>query len=165
MLLFVDVETKHLYLNTLEIEPLGVGESYNPLPAHMTLMSRYWSELQPDEISVALRPLLEQVEELSLTFGDSEIIGPKQTPVHLIMPSTELTSLHNQLKQKLDKLCVTYAFPQFVGQGWKPHVSHRQGSEYKTGKALRCGAAYLIEVTKTNEGDLRHIRSKFSLRP
>jgi hypothetical protein len=158
-------ETKHLYLNTLEIEPLGVGGSYNPLPAHLTLMSRYWSELQPNQIFTTLKPTFEQVGELTLRIGDREIIGPQQTPVHLIIPSTQLTDLHNQLKQQLDELCVTYAYPQFVGQGWKPHVSYRQESEYKPGAAQHCGAAYLIEVTNSTDGDMRHIRSKFSMQP
>ncbi len=156
-------EIRHLYLNTLEIEPLEVGGLYNPLPPHLTLMSRYWSELKPDEISLQLSPLFKQMPLLELTISDDDVIGPKHTPVHIIAPSTELINLHHQLKQELNILCVTYAYPHFVGQSWKPHVSYREGSDYKVGTIVRSSAAYLIEVTRTAKGDVRFVSSKFNL--
>lgn len=156
-------ETRHLYLHTVEIEPLEVGKSYNPLPPHLTLMSHYWSELRPDEISLALTPLFNQTPVFTLLYGDNEVFGPKHTPVRVIAPNSKLTNLHNHLKQKLDDLGVVFAYPQFVGSNWKPHVSHREGIDYILGTTLRCGAAYLIEVSQTPEGDVRFVHSKFEL--
>lgn len=40
-------QTPHLYLFTLEVAPLEIGMTYNPLPSHLTLVSRFFSDKPP----------------------------------------------------------------------------------------------------------------------
>lgn len=50
---------KRRYLFILEIAPLETGKIYAELPSHLTLMSRFWSELSPDELAGIVRPLFQ----------------------------------------------------------------------------------------------------------
>jgi len=155
---------QRLYLFTLEVMPLIVGKTYNPLPTHLTLMSRFWSSLSPEELSGAVEPLFQRIHPVELTFGEAAILGPKKVAVHLVENTKELKNLHSQLHDLLDANGVTYIAPQFVGDGHKPHVSKREGDQFTAGYKQRANAAYLIEVEIKGKEHLRHIWAKFDLK-
>jgi 8-oxo-dGTP diphosphatase len=153
----------HLYLITLEVDPLVVSEVYNPLPSHLTLVSRFWSKLQPDVIIASIQPILTNTKLKELVFGEEEIIGPKKTAVHLIKNTLELKSLHLRLLEVLNNLNVLFTSPQFIGAGHRPHVSKRQDIHYPAGSRRPVHHAYLIEVEILGEEHLRYIRAKLKL--
>lgn len=158
------MDTKpRLYLFTLEVKPLSVGETYNPLPAHLTLMSRFWSNLSPEELSEFVAPIFRQTKIILLKFSESALLGPQKTKVDLIAPTKELENLHNQLKAKLDSANVEFTNPQWVGGGWKPHVSKRAENNFKVGGTLQSSSVYLIEVKIENNDHVRFIKNKFNL--
>jgi 2'-5' RNA ligase superfamily len=157
------LKNRHLYLFTLEVVPLTVGKVYNPLPSHLTLMSRFRSELLPDELAAVVEPLFGQNPPIKLRFDKSAGLGPKKTPVHLIEHTEELRELHTKLRNLLDTVSVTYEYPQFVGDNHKPHISKRQGDDFALGHEQTSKAAYLIEVEIKSEEHLRLIRAKFDL--
>jgi len=154
---------RHLYLFTLEVAPLHVGKAYNPLPSHLTLMSRFWSELSPSELSQIVKPLFRQTPPLELYFGKTITLGPKHTVVHMIEHTQAMQRLHTQLYGLLSSIPVTYTAPQYVDDGYKPHVSMRAADSFVTGHHQMTATAYLIEVTKQDSADLRHICAKFDL--
>lgn len=156
-------QMKHLYLFTLEVTPLSVGRAYNPLPSHLTLMSRFWSSLSPHELSEVVEPLFQEAQPIELIFGEAAILRPKQVAVHLVENTNEMKSLHLQLYDLLDAAGVTYTAPQFVGDGHKPHISKREGDQFSTGHKQMADAAYLIEVEIKGNDHLRLIRTKFDL--
>lgn len=152
---------KRLYLFTLEVTPMVVGKTYNPLPSHLTLMSRFWSDLSPDELAEVVRPLFRQARPIELIFGEAAMLGPKQVAVHLVDNTKELKNLHSRLYDLLNAQGVTYTAPQFVGNGHKPHVSKREGDQFTAGHKHMANAAYLIEVEINGKDHLRLIRTKF----
>lgn len=156
--------SQHLCLFTLEITPLSVGETYNPLPSHLTLMSRFWSSLSPEELTRLVGSLFRQTKPIELNFGEPATLGPKQIAVHLVENTKELKNLHSQLHDLLNANGVTYTAPQFVGDGHKPHVSKREGDQFAAGHKLTVNAAYLSEVEIKGEEHLRYIRAKFDLK-
>ena len=153
----------HLYLFALEIVPLTVGKVYNPLPSHLTLMSRFRSELLPDELAAVVEPLFGQNPPIKLRFGKSADLGPKKTLVHLIEHTEELRELHTKLRNLLDTVGVAYEYPQFVGDNHKPHISKRHGDGFASGHERTSNAAYLIEVEIKGEEHLRFVSAKFDL--
>jgi hypothetical protein len=156
--------SQHLYLFILEIAPLTVGKVYNPLPPHLTLMSRFWSELSPDDLAGTIKPLFDRTSPVELAFGDSVQLGPKKIVVHLIAHTKELKELHTELRNLLDTVNVTYAYPQFTGDNHKPHVSKREGDGFRPGHKQMATVVYLIEVEIKGEEHLRHVRGKFDLK-
>lgn len=154
---------QHLYLFTLEITPLKVGKTYNPLPSHLTLMSRFWSELSPDEIAKIVKPLFDCAGPIELIFGEPAQLGPKKIDVHLVKPNKSLKKLHDELHNLLDAANVTYEYPRFVGEGHKPHVSKREDDQFRAGHKQIANAAYLIEVAIKGDKHLRFIQARFEL--
>lgn len=154
---------QHLYLFTLEVEPMTVGQTYNPLPSHLTLMSRFWSGLPPEELSEIVKPLFQEIRPIELSFDGATTLGPKQVVVHLVENTRELKNLHSHLHDLLNANGVTYTALQFVGDGHRPHVSKREGDQFMAGHKQMASAAYLIEVEIRGEDHLRLIRAKLDL--
>lgn len=136
---------KRLYLFTLEIVPLEVGRTYDDLPSHLTLMSRFLSELAPQEIAQKVRSVAQKTPPVSLTFGHAEKLGPKQVTAHMVISPAE-QQLHKDIKAVLDDLKVTYQYPEFIGNGHKAHVTARAGVDFLPGQTQTAQNIYLIEV-------------------
>lgn len=154
---------RRLYLFTLEVVPLTVGTTYNPLPSHLTLVSRFWSSSSPEALADRVKPLFERTKPAELLFGQPANIGPNHTAVHLIEHMQKIKHLHEQLCSLLDDLAVEYTNPQFVGNGHKPHVSRRDGDGFAPDYKQIAKAAYLIEVEIQGERHVRFVRAKFDL--
>lgn len=150
--------TKHRYLFTLEVVPLEIGSTYDTLPSHLTLMSRFWSELTTEQLADAVKPLFAQTLPIGLRFGATEALGPKKVTAHMVTSDAE-SALHVALQKKLDDLHVSYEYPEFVGANHKAHVTQRQGVTFKEGSAIQSGAVYLIEVVNGQ----RVVRARFIL--
>ena len=146
------------YLLTLEITPLEVGRTYDVLPSHLTLMSRFTYKKTHQELSAVVSPLFEDIRPVSLVFGDTVVLGPKKVTAHMV-DSTEERALHERLLAILDQMGVIFQYPQFVGVNHKAHVTQRDGVDFASKTQLLAAAAYLIEVVDGR----RVIRAKFSL--
>lgn len=149
-----------LYLFTLEIVPLEVGKTYDDLPSHLTLMSRFTSELTPSELTRIVTPIFAASKSVSLTFGPTIELGPKKVVAHMV-DSADEAGLHEKLRSLLDKNGVVFQYPAFIGAGHKAHVTQREGAHFEQGSRLTCSAAYLIEVI---DGQ-RFVRQQFVLQP
>lgn len=137
---------KHRYLFILEITPVEVGKLYDELPSHLTLMSRFFSDLSPEQMSKAVKLLFGQTTPIDLIFGQSTELGPKKLTVHMIEHSSSLKQLHNQLRTLLGSVNVKYEYPQFIGENHKPHVTERTGVQFIVGERKTVRAAYLVEI-------------------
>jgi len=149
---------KRLYLFTLEIAPLDVGSMYDELPSHLTLMSRFISNLSPESLADTMRPLFAGTAPVLLKFGKTVELGPKRVIAHMVDSPDEL-QLHQALRTLLDTTDVMYEYPEFIGNNHRPHVNERRNVTYKPGDEHLVAAAYLIEIVDKR----RLIRAKFTL--
>jgi hypothetical protein len=139
------VRMKHLYLFTLEIDPLEVGKVYDELPSHLTLMSRFVSDRDPKELNDIIRPVIESAGSVTLTFNSTIELGPKKVIAHMV-DSPDEKLLHKQLQGVLEEADVIFKYPQFIGSNHKAHVTQRDGKDFPQGNQLVSSAVYLIEV-------------------
>jgi 8-oxo-dGTP diphosphatase len=151
---------KHLYLFTLEVAPLKVGNVYDELPLHCTLMHRFWSELSVEELATKVGSLFAETTSLPLIVRERTMLGPKQVSVSLLKPSDELEILNMQLFELLNGLQVEYTAPQWVGKGHVFHVTDHEDERLELGSTHTSKAAYLIEVVDNQ----RIVRKKFELK-
>ena len=86
---------KHLYLFTLEIPPLEVGTAYDDLPSHLTLMSRFLSELPAEELANQVRLLFATTGFIHLAFAETIELGPKKVMAHMVDSPSERQLHHN----------------------------------------------------------------------
>ena len=150
----------HLYVLTLEVVPLEVSKVYDELPSHITLMSRFLSDLDARELGNGIRPLFEAASPLRLTFGATVELGPKRVTAHMISSRNE-QRLHESTRVLLEKMEVVSQYPQFTGANHKPHVTQREGAVFPPHSRLVSSAAYLIEIIDGN----RVVRERFRLGP
>ena len=150
---------KRRYLFILEIAPVEAGKTYDELPSHLTLMSRFFSKLSPQQLDGIVRPLFKRSTTIELTLGKTEELGPKKLTVHTVNRSNEFKALHNELLTLLNSIPVEYEYPQFIGTGHKPHVTTREGTDFKVGDTFIAKQACLVEVVDSQ----RVIRLKFGL--
>jgi hypothetical protein len=73
--------SRHCYLFTLEVSPMKEGDVYNELPQHCTLMHRFWSEFESDELIAKVNNFFEHVAPVKLKPYEQLLLGPKQIPV------------------------------------------------------------------------------------
>ncbi len=151
-------QMKHLYLFTLEIVPLLVGKAYDELPSHLTLMSRFLSELSPEELAEKVRPLFMQTVPVHLVFGETIQLGPKKVTAHMV-DSPDERQLHDDLRELLGASRVEYQYPEFIGESHRSHVTARDGVRFDAGSERLAFAVYLIEVVDRK----RIIRARFTL--
>jgi len=149
---------KRLYLITLEIVPLELGQTYGTLPSHLTLMSRFTTHLSLDELTNILEPLFVATTPIKLTFGETIALGPKQVTAHMVESSDE-RKLHEKLITALDASLVKYQYPQFIGPNHKPHVTARNGVLFPPNSFHYSRAAYLIKIVDHN----RLVKAKYNL--
>lgn len=150
---------EHRYIFILEVAPVEVSKTYDELPSHLTLISRFFSESPPERLAEAARPLFKQTEPVVLTFAETLELGPKKLTTHMVEHSNELKRLHNKLRGLLDSINADYEYPQFIGEGHKPHVTKRDGGQFNAGGRKTIQAACLVEIVDGK----RVVRSKFEL--
>lgn len=150
---------RHRYLFTLEVTPVEVGKMYKKLPSHLTLMSRFFSDLSPVELSKVTTPLFDQTRTIQLVFKETVELGPKKLAVHLLEQLDESDQLHNALSNLLNSINVIYEYPEFIGKNYKPHVTMRDGVQFDVHDKHAIHYAYLVEII---EGQ-RVVQAKFRL--
>lgn len=155
---------KHCYLFALEVNPMTVGEIYDDLPLHCTLMHRFWSELDADTLAGKVRGFLENVAPPTLDAHERLLLGPKQVVVSELVLSDELKALHANLYKLLNDLGVEYTTPEWVGGGYRAHITEREDAWLEVDTQHISRAVYLIEVNIPGYDHERLIRSKFDLK-
>lgn len=154
---------KHCYLFALEVAFMQVDKVYKELPLHCTLMHRFWSELSPAELADRVRPLLAHIQPVALIAEKRLLLGPKQVPVSELELTDELRDLHMELYRLLNELHVDYTAPEWVGEGYRAHVSERSNARLEVGKKQQCKAVYLIEVKVPGHDHKRFVRARLEL--
>ena len=127
-------------------------------------MHRFRSELSPEALAKDLEPVFQKQCPVTLTFGATKIHGPQKVRVHSVALTDQLKRLHLRLFNLLQDLGVEFTAPQWVGEGFGPHVTERAEVEFTPGDQQLSRAAYLIEVEIRGEDHLRLIRAKFGLK-
>lgn len=70
--------TKHCYLFALEVKPMKVGDIYEELPLHCTLMHRFWSELDPEVLADKMKDFFKEIQAVILKPHERLLLGPKK---------------------------------------------------------------------------------------
>lgn len=154
---------KHCYLFALEVSPLKVGGIYNELPLHCTLMHRFCTELEASVLASKVHDLFSHAQPIELIVHKRSLLGPKQVAVSEIVPTPGLLDVHTRLHDLLIGLEAEYTAPEWVGEGYRAHVTEREHAMLEVGAHHLSKAVYLIEVKVPGHDHQRLIRAKFNL--
>jgi hypothetical protein len=154
----------HEYLLLLPIGKLHMNDLFikdEPLPLHCTLM--HWFSLGRDLPLTSLDTYLEDLAggvgaPVELVSREPALFGPEnKTPVHILEQNHRLMELHAHLFRFLDKLgCVPKA-PQWIGEGYRPHVSTVEGRAFAPG--MRYKAQQLALIGRKSEDKSKTVKA------
>lgn len=143
---------------------MKVGDVYEELPLHCTLMHRFWSELDPKVFAEQVGSFFKGIRPIILKLHEHLLLGPRQVPVSELELTDRLKELHMRLYEFLNGLGVEYTAPEWVGQGYRAHVTERENDRFEMGSERTSSAIYLIEVKVPGHDHKRFVRTKFDLR-
>lgn len=150
------------YLLALEIDSIKIGNSYDSLPLHCTLVHWFWLDTtKVDELITSLPKLMPknlvleaQHEEVFTGFTKT---GTIPVTVTKVAKSRELQKFHNNVCALLDSLEVVYEKPEYIREGYVPHVTHQKGKKVSKGDSLKVTGAYLVEADAPEYGNPRRV--------
>jgi hypothetical protein len=126
-------------------------------------MHRFWSELESEVLADKLSEFFKTIQSVVLKPYEHLLLGPKQVPVSEIKLTDQCKELHMNLYESLNNLGVEYTAPEWVGEGYRAHVTERENARLEVGTEYVSKAVYLIEVTVPGYEHKRLIRHKFEL--
>ena len=138
---------------------MTVGQAYEQLPMHCTIMHRFHSALSAADLTFALEPIIAASVPIVMRPTGHMAFGPRQQLVTMIELSAALLSLHMKLYEKLNELGVQYTETDWVGTGYTPHVTDKHGKRLHTMALTECQAVYLISVEHPLVGNKRLIEA------
>ncbi len=133
---------------------MRVGRPYQAA-LHCTVMDWFVTERSVHEISNLVECVAVQARPFIIKAGGEEDFGTPDNPllVNVLENNEDLWALHNALHSELAKLKVSYVHPQYIGKGWRPHVTtqHKTRSLHE-GQSHKILALYLILA----KGNIEH---------
>lgn len=142
---------------------MAIGRAYDQLPMHCTIMHRFHSALSAPALVAALQPVIAAAQPVDLLPLNHQAFGPKKQLVTMVEQTSALVVFHRQLHDKLNTLGVQYTESDWVGDGYVPHVTDKQGQRLVSIKATLSSAVYVISVEHPLKGSRRYIDAKIAL--
>ena len=75
----------------------------------------------------------------------------------VIEPSDNILALHRALMQNLAPLHPVFDEPEFIGNGYRPHVTRRAFGGVEAGDVLELGQLALVDMTPNQPERMRQV--------
>jgi len=140
------------------------------LPLHCTLVHWFWLKQEPEEVTKRLVSASGNAAPIDLKAGAEQVFTGKNkngesvpVTVNDIELTPELRNLHEQVCAALGDMGVRYSEPQYVHEGFHPHVTHQKDGQLSPGEVRRSAKLYLVEAAAPEYGNLRTVQADISL--
>lgn len=144
----------------LPLRPLQVGDSFTLArwPLHLTVVPTFVAEGNLEAVVAIIKPLLQGGPPLELRVGADEGFGRAQRiPVSLIEPTTELNALHRGLIAVLTARGAVFDDLDFIGSGYRPHITVTKLDRVQPGDLLRLEQATIVDMEPIGLQRLREV--------
>lgn len=112
------------FILTLEIDNEVWNSEHEELPLHCTLMHWFLIDAPADALVKDICSVIQRNKPVPLESCKRELFGLNcDVPVHTVRPTTDLMTFHHNVYRQLQALNATFPYPQWVGEGYRPHVS------------------------------------------
>lgn len=144
----------------LPLQPLVNGDGF-PLarwPLHLTVAPTFVIEADLTAVVAAVEPVLRGVPVLRVTAGPDEGFGRSGAiPVTVIEPSPVLSGLHRALHTAIGDIGGEFDDPEFVGDGYRAHVTMTKTARVHPGDRLDLRQATIVNMEPIGAQRLRHV--------
>jgi len=157
------------YLLALEIQEVEVGRLYSSLPLHCTLVHWFWTD-DSKKLLTVIESILETLPAPTLFVeGEEEFTGntksgPIGVKVNKVTKTQRLATLHETIAILLEEAGVIYVMPQYIHEGYVPHVTHQQEARLNKGDKAQVSSVYLVDADAPEYGNERKVIHKFNFK-
>ena len=132
------------YLIVLPVEKTE-GSYVGQLPLHCTLVLPFNTCTDPEKIGVLLRGTCVRYKPIWLVsdYVDT-FMAHSAERVHVLRMHADLMRLHTEMVELLKMCNVEYVSPQWVGDGYRPHVTTTRRSSFPPGAEHLADTATLL---------------------
>lgn len=132
----------------ITLEPIKIGQEFIEWPLHITIVPWFPcdDEIKLDEI---LMGISQKHPAFTVKVGPLERFGPKKdVKVNLITPNSKLTKLHREVLKNLDKNGFEVHQKEYVGPGYRPHITHQLHGHFDTGAKIEIDSFTLFKQVR-----------------
>lgn len=143
------------YVVVLPLRPLAVGDRFltRDWPLHVTIVPVFTAHATTAQVTDALAG-----SRLTVTAAGEERFGRGNSiRVTLIEPSADILALHMALLQGLAPLHPLFDEPDFVADGFRPHVTRRGFGGVETGAVLVLDQLAVVDMTPNQPERMRRV--------
>lgn len=137
------------YVVVAPLSPMAVGDRFitREWPLHVTLVQVFASDASPGGIVMRLDAVAAVASPITVVAGDDERFGPSRTiAVTVVEPSLELDRLHAACVAALEELAPVYENPEYMGDGYRPHVTVKRHQRVSAGDLLTLQQIALVDM-------------------
>lgn len=137
------------YVVVAPLTPMVVGDRFitREWPLHVTLIQVFASEATPAEIGSRLAAVGSGASAITVVAGEPANFGPSKTiPVTVVEPSAALDALHALCVQAVGDLAPVYENPEYMGPGYRPHVTVKRNARVTVGEVLELQQIALVDM-------------------
>lgn len=136
----------------LPIEQMQAGAVYSSLPLHCTLMPWFMVNASPEELIGKTNAVFKQRSPIELVSDAPALFGKKKNiPVHRLVKNPSLKKLHDDLLKSLNEMDAEHIELSYVGDGYNPHITTKDGSSFPQGSHQTIKSVYLVEALKAEK--------------
>ncbi|WEO77255.1 2'-5' RNA ligase family protein [Cryobacterium sp. SO2] len=133
----------------LPVAALRVGDSFavSAWPLHVTVLPPFLTDSPAADIAAAMADVARTRPPLTVAAGEDALFGRRHdVPVSLIVPSEELTTLHQALLAAIRPFAAEPDEPAFTGPGFRPHVTQKPPARLNPGAVLTLTQLALVDM-------------------
>jgi len=159
--------SENRYILSADIEPVAIGDSFESLPLHVTLV--HWFSLgvaNIDDVRGVCNSTIESSEYLTTIATERALFGPSHDiPVMRLHKTSELSRVHQRVVDGLGLVGVRFlGRPEWIGEGWNPHVTDTSSDKLAVGGRVELDTVHLFE-NRIHQPDKLAIEELRFLRP
>lgn len=135
------------------------------LPLHVTLLGPSETEADLGQVEAAVDAALAQFAPFEVEGGDEELFGPRRdVEVTLVEHDGDLAAAHLELLAQLRQLDgVRVANPEYVGRGYRPHVTATADERIERGERFELDAIAILDLAPDGDRARRRVVAQFPL--
>ena len=139
------------YVIALPLSPLEAGDEFpaETWPLHLTLVPTFEVDLSVDELVTVTQPLIARAGSLTVVGESDELFGPRHdVPVTTVLATDELVALHHELLKALEPRAAHHLKPAYIGDGYRPHVSHTATDSFGPGETATVRQVAIVDMQR-----------------
>lgn len=142
----VNAKNKFVLVHMLDFVRPGFTFERTAWPLHVTFLPWFTVDNQP-ELEQAITKTLKRVKPFSAKVNGEKMFGAKRDiPVNILVPGRKLQSLHERLLLTIESEGGELEGRRYVGDKFRPHVTHYMARRRKTGEVLNVDSIHLVKL-------------------